>query len=91
MARAPRGGAALGPRVAVPAAAQRRSPRPLAAVDAAEPSTNKVVRRMLVDGTAWTSGSKWHGRAVLRVAVCNWSTTDADVDATLAALHRAAT
>ncbi len=53
--------------------------------------TNEIVRRMLADGTAWTSGSKWHDRAVLRVAVCNWSTTDVDVDATLAALHQAAT
>ena len=53
--------------------------------------TQEVVRRMLVDGTAWTTGSRWHDRAVLRVALCNWSTTDADVDATLAALRRAAT
>ena len=53
--------------------------------------TQEVVRRMLADGTAWTTGSRWHDRAVLRVALCNWSTTDADVDATLAALRRAAT
>lgn len=52
--------------------------------------TREVVRRMLADGTAWTTGSRWHDRAVLRVALCNWSTTDADVAATLAALRRAA-
>ena len=52
--------------------------------------TREVVRRMLADGTAWTSGSKWHDHAVLRVALCNWSTTDDDVEATLAALRRAA-
>ena len=52
--------------------------------------TQEVVRRMLTDGTAWTSGSRWHDRAVLRVALCNWSTTDADVATTLAALRRAA-
>jgi glutamate/tyrosine decarboxylase-like PLP-dependent enzyme len=52
--------------------------------------TREVVRRMLADGTAWTTGSRWHDRAVLRVALCNWSTTDADVEATLAALRRAA-
>lgn len=52
--------------------------------------TREVVRRMLADGTAWTSGSRWHDRAVLRVALCNWSTTDADVETTLAALRRAA-
>jgi glutamate/tyrosine decarboxylase-like PLP-dependent enzyme len=52
--------------------------------------TQEVVRRMLEDGTAWTTGSRWHDQAVLRVALCNWSTTDADVEATLAALRRAA-
>ncbi|MGV8909772.1 MAG: pyridoxal phosphate-dependent decarboxylase family protein [Propionicimonas sp.] len=52
--------------------------------------TQEVVRRMLDDGTAWTTGSRWHDQAVLRVALCNWSTTDADVEATLAALRRAA-
>ena len=46
---------------------------------------------MLADGTAWTTGSVWRGRAVLRIAVSNWSTTADDVDATVDALRRAAT
>jgi hypothetical protein len=41
---------------------------------------------MLADGTAWTTGSRWHDRAVLRVSVSNWSTSDADVARSLAAL-----
>ncbi len=49
--------------------------------------TRDVVRRMLDDGTAWTSGSVWHGRAVLRISVSNWSTTDTDVERTLDALR----
>ena len=53
--------------------------------------TLTVVRRMLDDGTAWTSGSVWRERAVLRISVSNWSTTDADVKATLDALRAAAT
>jgi hypothetical protein len=36
------------------------------------------------------TGSRWHGKAVLRIAVSNWSTTDEDVARSLAALHRAA-
>jgi glutamate/tyrosine decarboxylase-like PLP-dependent enzyme len=52
--------------------------------------TLDVVRRMLEDGTAWTSGSTWRDRAVLRISVCNWSTTDADVGRTLDALRAAA-
>jgi glutamate/tyrosine decarboxylase-like PLP-dependent enzyme len=52
--------------------------------------TQDVVRRMLADGTAWMSGSRWHERAVLRISVSNWSTTDADVERSLDALRRAA-
>ncbi len=52
--------------------------------------TRAVVAAMLADGTAWTTGSVWHGRAVLRISVCNWSTTEADVERTLAALRAAA-
>ena len=51
--------------------------------------TLDVVRRMLDDGTAWTSGSVWRERAVLRISVSNWSTTDADVEHTLDALRAA--
>jgi glutamate/tyrosine decarboxylase-like PLP-dependent enzyme len=53
--------------------------------------TRDVVRRMLEDGTAWTTGSVWHDRAVLRISVSNWSTTDADVARTLDALRTAVT
>jgi len=52
--------------------------------------TQDVTRRMLEDGTAWMSGSRWRGRAVLRISVSNWSTTDADVEDSLEALRRAA-
>jgi glutamate/tyrosine decarboxylase-like PLP-dependent enzyme len=53
--------------------------------------TLDVVSRMLADGVAWTTGSVWRGRAVLRISVSNWSTTDDDVDRTLAALRAAVT
>jgi glutamate/tyrosine decarboxylase-like PLP-dependent enzyme len=52
--------------------------------------TRAVVDAMLAEGTAWTTGSRWHDRAVLRVSVANWSTTVDDVGASLAALRRAA-
>jgi len=53
-------------------------------------ATRAVVQRMLEDGTAWMTGSRWRGRAVLRASVSNWSTTDEDVRRSLAALRRAA-
>ena len=47
-------------------------------------------RRMLADGTAWMTGSRWHDRAVLRISVSNWSTDDDDVRRSLDALRRVA-
>ena len=53
--------------------------------------TRAVVERMLADGTAWTSGSRWRDRAVLRISVSNAGTTDDDVARSIDALRRAAT
>jgi glutamate/tyrosine decarboxylase-like PLP-dependent enzyme len=52
--------------------------------------TEAVVRALLSDGTSWMSGSRWRDRAVLRISVSNWSTTDTDVDRSLAALRSVA-
>jgi glutamate/tyrosine decarboxylase-like PLP-dependent enzyme len=52
--------------------------------------TVEVSRRLMADGTAWMTGSRWHDKAVLRVSVSNWSTTDQDVTRSLAALTKAA-
>jgi glutamate/tyrosine decarboxylase-like PLP-dependent enzyme len=50
--------------------------------------TRRVVEAMLADGTAWMTGSVWQGRAILRISVSNWSTTDGDVRRSLEALTR---
>lgn len=52
--------------------------------------TRAVTELLLADGTAWMSGSRWRDRDVLRVSVSNWSTDDDDVDASVAAVRRAA-
>ena len=52
--------------------------------------TRDVVARLLEEGEAWMSGSVWRGRAVLRISVSNWSTTESDVGRSLRALERAA-
>jgi glutamate/tyrosine decarboxylase-like PLP-dependent enzyme len=51
--------------------------------------TEEVGRRLLADGTAWMTGSSWHGRSVLRISVSNWSTTTSDVERSLEAVRRA--
>lgn len=52
--------------------------------------TREVGHRLMEDGTVWMSGSRWHGRDVLRISVSNWSTDDDDVTRSLDALRRAA-
>ncbi|MFE5300953.1 pyridoxal phosphate-dependent decarboxylase family protein [Streptomyces sp. NPDC056632] len=52
--------------------------------------TDRVLARLLDDGTAWISGSTWHGRRVMRISVSNWSTTEDDVRRTLDSIRRAA-
>jgi len=52
--------------------------------------TRDVTSRFMADGTAWMTGSRWHDKAVLRISVSNWSTTDEDVARSLAALRKVA-
>ena len=51
--------------------------------------TRAVTARVLADGTAWMSGSRWAGRDVLRISVSNWSTDARDIDTTVDAVRRA--
>ncbi len=50
--------------------------------------TREVVRRVQEDGTCWLSGSVWQGRAVMRISVSNWSTTEVDADLSTEAILR---
>jgi glutamate/tyrosine decarboxylase-like PLP-dependent enzyme len=51
--------------------------------------TRAVTARLIADGTAWMSGSRWHDRDVLRVSVSNWSTDADDVRRSVDAVRRA--
>ncbi|MGH3633104.1 MAG: hypothetical protein ACRDTS_03165 [Mycobacterium sp.] len=50
--------------------------------------TNRVIEAVQAEGTCWLGGTTWHGRKLMRVSVCNWSTTDADIDRSVAAVLR---
>jgi glutamate/tyrosine decarboxylase-like PLP-dependent enzyme len=50
----------------------------------------RVVERVQHDGTCWMSGTTWQGRAAMRISVSNWSTDEADVDRSVAAILRCA-
>jgi glutamate/tyrosine decarboxylase-like PLP-dependent enzyme len=52
-------------------------------------TTLAVEQALLADGETWMTGSTWRGRRVLRIAVSNWATDEAQVERSLAALRRA--
>ncbi|HET6745653.1 MAG TPA: aminotransferase class V-fold PLP-dependent enzyme [Candidatus Limnocylindria bacterium] len=52
--------------------------------------TNAVIQRVQADGTAWMGGTTWRGKAAMRISVSNWSTTEADADASVQSILRAA-
>ena len=51
--------------------------------------TRAVTAQLIADGTVWMSGSRWHGKDVLRVSVSNWSTDAEDVRRSVDAVRRA--
>jgi glutamate/tyrosine decarboxylase-like PLP-dependent enzyme len=54
-----------------------------------EETTLRVIERVQRDGTCWCGGTNWQGRAAMRISVCSWATTDADVERSLAAILQA--
>ena len=51
--------------------------------------TREVVRRVQDEGTCWLGGTTWRGQAAMRISLCNWSTTDADVLRSAGAISKA--
>ena len=52
--------------------------------------TDEVIASVQRDGTCWMGGTTWRGRRLMRISVSNWSTTQDDVDQSVAAILRAA-
>ena len=48
--------------------------------------TRRIVEQVRDEGTCFLTGTTWHGRAAMRVSVTNWSTDEADVDRSVAAI-----
>ena len=51
--------------------------------------TDRVLAAVQTSGEAWMSGTTWQGKRAIRISVSNWSTTEEDVDRTLAAFAAA--
>lgn len=52
--------------------------------------TDAIVAAVQREGTCWLGGTTWRGRRLMRVSVSNWSTTEADIDRSVAAILRIA-
>jgi glutamate/tyrosine decarboxylase-like PLP-dependent enzyme len=48
--------------------------------------TDRLEQRLQEDGTCWLGATTWRGERLLRIAVSNWSTTEADVDLCIEAI-----
>jgi glutamate/tyrosine decarboxylase-like PLP-dependent enzyme len=50
--------------------------------------TDALIDAVQRDGTCWMGGTTWHGRRYMRISVSNWSTSEDDVDRSVAAISR---
>jgi glutamate/tyrosine decarboxylase-like PLP-dependent enzyme len=51
--------------------------------------TDATISRIQAEGVAWFGGATWRGMRVMRISVCNWMTTEHDVDAAIASVRAA--
>jgi glutamate/tyrosine decarboxylase-like PLP-dependent enzyme len=52
--------------------------------------TDAVIAAIQADGTCWCGPTTWQGIRAMRVSVSGWSTTEVDIDRSIAAVRRAA-
>ena len=64
-------------------------PRPSATDMDHDHRTDAVIAAILKTGEAFFGGTTWRGRRAMRVSVCNWQTSEADVDRVVAAVRHA--
>jgi len=50
--------------------------------------TDEVIAQILHTGEAFFGGTTWRGRRAMRVSVCNWRTSDEDVDRVVKAVEK---
>lgn len=52
--------------------------------------TDRVIAAVQSSGECWMGATTWHGMRLMRISVSGWSTTEADVDRSVAAIAAAA-
>jgi glutamate/tyrosine decarboxylase-like PLP-dependent enzyme len=51
--------------------------------------TVETMRNIQASGECWAGGASWQGSAVIRISVCSWATTDADISRSVRAFAAA--
>ena len=64
-------------------------PRPSASASDHDVRTDQVIAAILATGEAFFGGTTWRGYRAMRVSVCNWQTSEQDVDRAVEAVARA--
>jgi glutamate/tyrosine decarboxylase-like PLP-dependent enzyme len=52
--------------------------------------TGRIIQDIQDEGTCWCGITGWQGMTAMRISVCSWATTDADVDRSISAIVRIA-
>ena len=52
--------------------------------------TRQIIDAIQKEGTCWCGVTVWQGQTAMRISVCNWSTTDEDVERSLRVILRLA-
>ena len=53
-------------------------------------ATLAIIDAIQAEGTCWAGATTWRGRKAMRISVCSWATTDADVERSVDAMIRVA-
>jgi glutamate/tyrosine decarboxylase-like PLP-dependent enzyme len=64
-------------------------PRSSANAEDHDQHTDEVIAAILRTGEAFFGGTTWRGQRAMRVSVCNWQTSEADIDRVVAAVKQA--
>ena len=64
-------------------------PKPGASESDHAQRTDQVIAAIQASGEAFFTGSDWNSRRVMRISVCNWQTSENDVDRAVAAVATA--
>jgi glutamate/tyrosine decarboxylase-like PLP-dependent enzyme len=50
--------------------------------------TDRIIAAIQESGTTWFGGTTWRGKRAMRISVCNWRTTESDVEQAVAAVRK---